>query len=59
MSFCLPAEQVSSQAKAYSSLSWAYLLKHLRQMAIADAFMEEGVDWSVKLDDKGGLLRDH
>ena len=34
--------QMSEKSLAYSTYTWAGLLKHLRQMLIADASMEEG-----------------
>ena len=34
--------QMSSSSMAYSVFSWPGLLKHLRQMLIANAKMEEG-----------------
>eukprot|EP00058_Branchiostoma_floridae_P002056 XP_002587544.1 hypothetical protein BRAFLDRAFT_115601 [Branchiostoma floridae] len=39
----------SERALAFSSFTWPGLLKHLRQMLIANAGMEEGVDWQVKV----------
>lgn len=41
--------QMAEQSLAYSTYTWPGLLKHLRQMLIADASMEEGIDWEVKL----------
>ncbi|XP_048838357.1 tubulin delta chain isoform X2 [Brienomyrus brachyistius] len=38
---------MSSSSLAYSSFTWPGLLKHLRQMLIANARMEEGIDWQV------------
>ncbi|XP_043114132.1 tubulin delta chain [Puntigrus tetrazona] len=39
--------QMSSTSLAYSVFNWPGLLKHLRQMLIASARMEEGIDWTV------------
>uniref|UniRef100_A0A8C4X9L5 Tubulin delta chain n=1 Tax=Erpetoichthys calabaricus TaxID=27687 RepID=A0A8C4X9L5_ERPCA len=40
--------QMSDTALAYSAFTWPGLLKHLRQMLIAHAKMEEGIDWQVR-----------
>nr|XP_031541051.1 tubulin delta chain isoform X2 [Vicugna pacos] len=40
--------QMSENSLAYSTFTWAGLLKHLRQMLISDAKMEEGIDWQVR-----------
>ncbi|KAK2503877.1 hypothetical protein MC885_018687 [Smutsia gigantea] len=40
--------QLSENSLAYSSFTWAGLLKHLRQMLICNAKMEEGIDWQVR-----------
>ncbi|KAJ3590087.1 hypothetical protein NHX12_008041 [Muraenolepis orangiensis] len=40
--------QVASSSMAYSVFSWPGLLKHLRQMLISNARMEEGIDWQVR-----------
>ncbi|XP_030041737.1 tubulin delta chain [Microcaecilia unicolor] len=40
--------QMSENSLAYSSFTWQGLLKHLRQMLIANAKMEEGIDWQVR-----------
>ncbi|XP_029467409.1 tubulin delta chain [Rhinatrema bivittatum] len=40
--------QLSENSLAYSSFTWPGLLKHLRQMLIANAKMEEGIDWQVR-----------
>ncbi|KAL0973268.1 hypothetical protein UPYG_G00201240 [Umbra pygmaea] len=40
--------QVSSSSLVYSVFTWPGLLKHLRQMLIANAKMEEGIDWQVQ-----------
>ncbi|XP_022530066.1 tubulin delta chain isoform X1 [Astyanax mexicanus] len=39
--------QMSHTSLAYSAYTWPGLLKHLRQMLIANARMEEGIDWKV------------
>ncbi|XP_030634479.1 tubulin delta chain [Chanos chanos] len=39
--------QMCSSSLAYSAFKWPGLLKHLRQMLIANAKMEEGIDWKV------------
>ncbi|KAM9469174.1 tubulin delta chain [Clarias gariepinus] len=38
---------MSQTSLAYSAFTWPGLLKHLRQMLIANARMEEGIDWKV------------
>lgn len=43
--------QMSDTSKDFSSFQWPGLLKHLRQMLIANAAMEEGIDWQVKLEE--------
>ncbi|XP_063002433.1 tubulin delta chain [Elgaria multicarinata webbii] len=40
--------QMSENSLAYSTFVWPGLLKHLRQMLIANAKMEEGIDWQVQ-----------
>ena len=45
--------QVASGSKAFTAHSWSYLTKHLRQMHIAGSFMEEGVNWHVRLPGEG------
>ncbi|XP_034360394.1 tubulin delta chain [Arvicanthis niloticus] len=40
--------QMSAESLAYSTFTWAGLLKHLRQMLISSAKMEEGIDWQVR-----------
>ncbi|XP_003795643.1 tubulin delta chain isoform X1 [Otolemur garnettii] len=40
--------QMSENSLAYSTFTWAGLLKHLRQMLISHAKMEEGIDWQVR-----------
>nr|XP_045014891.1 tubulin delta chain [Jaculus jaculus]XP_045014892.1 tubulin delta chain [Jaculus jaculus]XP_045014893.1 tubulin delta chain [Jaculus jaculus] len=40
--------QMSENSLAYSTFTWAGLLKHLRQMLISNAKMEEGMDWKVR-----------
>ncbi|XP_028692085.1 tubulin delta chain isoform X5 [Macaca thibetana thibetana] len=39
---------MSENSLAYSTFTWAGLLKHLRQMLISNAKMEEGIDWHVR-----------
>ncbi|XP_017395211.1 tubulin delta chain [Cebus imitator] len=39
---------MSENSLAYSTFTWAGLLKHLRQMLISNAKMEEGIDWQVR-----------
>ncbi|XP_066536240.1 tubulin delta chain [Hoplias malabaricus] len=45
--------QMSHTSLAYSSYTWPGLLKHLRQMLIANARMEEGIDWKVCMPSSG------
>ncbi|NXO27111.1 TBD protein, partial [Cisticola juncidis] len=40
--------QMPESSLPYSTFSWPGLLKHLRQMLIANAHMEEGIDWQVR-----------
>ncbi|XP_015223064.2 tubulin delta chain isoform X1 [Lepisosteus oculatus] len=40
--------QMSDSSLEYSVFAWPGLLKHLRQMLIANAKMEEGIDWQVR-----------
>ncbi|NXG03198.1 TBD protein, partial [Sakesphorus luctuosus] len=40
--------QMPENCLAFSTFSWPGLLKHLRQMLIASAHMEEGIDWQVR-----------
>ncbi|XP_021501516.1 tubulin delta chain [Meriones unguiculatus] len=40
--------QMSANSLAFSTFTWAGLLKHLRQMLISSAKMEEGIDWQVR-----------
>ncbi|KAM6163195.1 tubulin delta chain [Rhynchocyon petersi] len=40
--------QVSDNSLAYSTFTWAGLLKHLRQMLISNAKMEEGINWQIR-----------
>ncbi|XP_051719707.1 tubulin delta chain isoform X2 [Ctenopharyngodon idella] len=44
---------MSSTSLAYSVFNWPGLLKHLRQMLIASARMEEGIDWTVSVTSGG------
>lgn len=39
---------VSDRSVDYTSYQWPALLRHLRQMLIAKATMEEGINWQVK-----------
>ncbi|KAK7477418.1 hypothetical protein BaRGS_00031320 [Batillaria attramentaria] len=43
--------QVSDRAMEFSTFQWTGLLKHLRQMLIASAPMEEGINWQVKVEE--------
>lgn len=40
--------QMSENSLEYSTFTWPGLIKHLRQMLIANAKMEEGIDWQVR-----------
>ncbi|XP_059004911.1 tubulin delta chain isoform X3 [Mustela lutreola] len=40
--------QMSENSLAYSTFTWAGLLKYLRQMLISNSKMEEGIDWHVR-----------
>ncbi|XP_055957925.1 tubulin delta chain isoform X3 [Patella vulgata] len=44
--------QMSDRSMEFSSFHWPGLLKHLRQMLVADAAMEEGIDWQVNAGDE-------
>jgi tubulin delta len=39
----------SRESKSFQSLQWNYLIKHSMQMLIANAGLEEGIDWGVKI----------
>ncbi|XP_040280604.1 tubulin delta chain [Bufo bufo] len=41
--------QMSEHSLAYSTFTWHGLIKHLRQMLIANAKMDEGINWQVQL----------
>lgn len=45
--------QMSAAAQEFSTYQWHGLLKHLRQMLISDAPMEEGIDWQVRVSSRG------
>ncbi|XP_039526762.1 tubulin delta chain isoform X2 [Pimephales promelas] len=51
--------QMSSTSLAYSVFNWPGLLKHLRQMLIASARMEEGIDWTVNATSGGDSVTNH
>ncbi|XP_042298780.1 tubulin delta chain isoform X2 [Sceloporus undulatus] len=40
--------QMSENSLPFTTFAWPGLLKHLRQMLIANAKMEEGIDWQVR-----------
>ncbi|XP_007946055.1 tubulin delta chain [Orycteropus afer afer] len=40
--------QMSENSLAYSTFTWAGLLKHLKQMLISNAKMEEDINWQVR-----------
>ncbi|XP_075051402.1 tubulin delta chain [Mixophyes fleayi] len=40
--------QMSEHSLAYSTFTWHGLIKHLRQMLIANAKMEEGINWQAQ-----------
>ncbi|XP_020642619.3 tubulin delta chain [Pogona vitticeps] len=40
--------QMSESSLPFSTFAWPGLLRHLRQMLIANAHMEEGIDWQVR-----------
>ncbi|XP_041378716.1 tubulin delta chain-like [Gigantopelta aegis] len=40
--------QIAEKSMEFSVYQWHGLLKHLRQMLIANAAMEEGIDWDVQ-----------
>ena len=42
--------QMPEKSHAYSRYLWSGLLKHLRQMLVTDAPIEEGMDWSMHLE---------
>ena len=39
--------QMPEHSQAYTRYLWAGLLRHLRQMLVCDAPIEEGMDWSI------------
>ncbi|XP_036369090.1 tubulin delta chain-like [Octopus sinensis] len=43
--------QVSEKVAAYNSDTWTGLLKHLRQMQLADSATDEGINWSLSVND--------
>ncbi|NXU94667.1 TBD protein, partial [Xiphorhynchus elegans] len=51
--------QMPEGSLAYSTFSWPGLLKHLRQMLIANAKMEEGIDWQVRPPPAGSSISSH
>ncbi|XP_064619118.1 tubulin delta chain-like [Lineus longissimus] len=51
--------QMSEASIAYTVFQWHGMLKHLRQMLIANAAMEEGIDWHVRVNSAGGLAAHH
>ncbi|NXC99392.1 TBD protein, partial [Certhia brachydactyla] len=48
--------QMAESSLPYSTFSWPGLLKHLRQMLIANAPMEEGIDWQVRPPHPGSCI---
>lgn len=52
---------VSDRSVDYTSYQWPALLRHLRQMLIANATMEEGINWQVKThsEDRSRSLSNH
>ncbi|XP_071944995.1 tubulin delta chain-like [Antedon mediterranea] len=44
---CVP--QTSERSMEFSTYNWPSLLKYLRQMLIVDSYMDEGVNWHVKV----------
>ncbi|NWT29574.1 TBD protein, partial [Cardinalis cardinalis] len=48
--------QMPESSLPYSTFSWPGLLKHLRQMLIANAQMEEGIDWQVRPPQPGSSI---
>lgn len=51
LSTCKLIPQVATRSKDFNTFSWQYLCKHLLQMQIAGAFMEEGINWRIRLRD--------
>ncbi|XP_078391217.1 tubulin delta chain isoform X1 [Cetorhinus maximus] len=45
--------QMSDTSLQFSTFTWPALMKHLRQMLIANTKMEAGIDWRVKLPPAG------
>ncbi|XP_038659780.1 tubulin delta chain [Scyliorhinus canicula] len=45
--------QMSDTSLQFSTFAWPALMKHLRQMLIANTKMEAGIDWRVKLPPAG------
>ncbi|XP_054143207.1 tubulin delta chain isoform X1 [Melozone crissalis] len=48
--------QMAESSLPYSAFSWPGLLRHLRQMLIANAQMEEGIDWQVRPPQPGSCI---
>ena len=44
--------QMPEKFHQYSQYLWAGLLKHLRQMLVTDAHIEEGMNWSVSVENR-------
>ena len=42
--------QIPEGSHAYTRFLWIGLLKHLKQMLVTDAPIEEGMEWSIQLD---------
>jgi len=49
--------QMPASSIPFSSYIWSGLLKHLHQMLIADAKLEEGINWSIKVEDPSSPIR--
>eukprot|EP01111_Echinosteliopsis_oligospora_P005744 TRINITY_DN19366_c0_g1_i1.p1 TRINITY_DN19366_c0_g1~~TRINITY_DN19366_c0_g1_i1.p1 ORF type:complete len:186 (+),score=28.53 TRINITY_DN19366_c0_g1_i1:156-713(+) len=47
--------QMPTRSIAFSSYNWMGLLKHLHQMLIADAKIEEGINWSVRVPEQTSI----
>ncbi|XP_033118792.1 tubulin delta chain-like [Anneissia japonica] len=41
--------QTSERSMEFSTYNWPSLLKYLRQMLIADSYMDEGINWHLKI----------
>jgi hypothetical protein len=46
----LPCKQIPTQSMSFETFSWGSILKRLRQMLITGSKMEDGMNWSTRLE---------